>query len=38
MGHDPAWEFGRLLSLNMPDEVFLPILGDNMRGILDRRQ
>jgi predicted TIM-barrel fold metal-dependent hydrolase len=38
MGHDPAWEFGRLLSLDMPDETFLPILGDNMRGILARRR
>lgn len=38
MGHDPAWELGRLLSLDMPDETFVPILGDNMRGVLGRRR
>jgi predicted TIM-barrel fold metal-dependent hydrolase len=36
-GHDPAWEMGRLLSLDVPDETLLPILGSNMRGILARR-
>jgi uncharacterized protein len=37
-GHDPAWEMGRLLSLDVPDETLLPILGDNMRDILARRR
>ncbi|MCE5345176.1 MAG: amidohydrolase family protein [Bacteroidales bacterium] len=37
-GHSPAWEMGRLLSLNVPDETLLPILGDNMRGILSWRR
>jgi len=37
MGHHPAWEMGRLLSLDVPDETLLPILGDNMRDILARR-
>ena len=37
-GHDPAWEMGRLLSLDVPDETLLPILGDNMRSILARRR
>ena len=38
MLHDPAWEMGRLLSLDLPDETLLPILGDNMRGILAQRR
>jgi len=38
MGHHPAWEMGRLLSLDVPDEIFSPILGNNMRGILARRK
>jgi predicted TIM-barrel fold metal-dependent hydrolase len=37
-GHDPAWEMGRLLSLDVPDETLLPILGENMRSILSRRR
>jgi uncharacterized protein len=37
-GHDPAWEMGRLLSLDVPDETLLPILGGNMRSILSRRR
>ena len=36
-GHNPAFEMGRLLSLDVPDETLLPILGDNMRNILARR-
>jgi len=36
-GHDPAWEMGRLLSLDVPDETLFPILGSNMRKILARR-
>ena len=36
-GHDPVWEMGRLLSLDVPDETLLPILGSNMRSILARR-
>jgi len=38
MGHDPAWEMGRLLSLDMPEETFPPILGGNMRRILAQRR
>lgn len=34
--HDPAWELGRYLSMPLPDEVLLPGLGANMRGILSR--
>jgi predicted TIM-barrel fold metal-dependent hydrolase len=37
-GHDPVWEMGRLLSLDVPDETLLPILGSNMRGILEKRR
>ncbi len=37
-GHDPAWEMGRLLSMDVPDETLLPILGSNMRGILEKRR
>jgi uncharacterized protein len=37
-GHDPAWEMGRLLSLDVPDETLIPILGANMRRILAQRQ
>ncbi|MHB0939917.1 MAG: amidohydrolase family protein [Armatimonadota bacterium] len=36
--HDPSWELGRLLSLDVPDSTLLPILGDNMREILARRR
>lgn len=36
-GHDAAWEMGRLLSMDVPDETLLPILGSNMRGILRKR-
>jgi hypothetical protein len=38
MLHDPAWEMGRLLSIDVPDETLLPILGDNMRAILAQRR
>jgi len=38
MLHDPAWEMGRLLSINVPDEMLRPILGENMRGILAKRR
>jgi predicted TIM-barrel fold metal-dependent hydrolase len=38
MGHDPAWELGRLLSLDVPDETFHPILGETMRSLLARRR
>jgi hypothetical protein len=37
-GHDPAWEMGRLLSLDVPDETLIPILGANMRKILAQRR
>jgi predicted TIM-barrel fold metal-dependent hydrolase len=33
--HEPAWELGRLLSLNIPDSSLVPILGGNMRNILN---
>jgi hypothetical protein len=36
--HSPAWELGRLLSLDLPDETLIPILGANMRKILDGRR
>lgn len=36
--HSPAWEIGRLLSLDVPDETLLPILGSNMREILQARR
>jgi len=36
--HSPAWEIGRLLSLDVPDETLLPILGANMRKILQGRR
>jgi predicted TIM-barrel fold metal-dependent hydrolase len=36
--HSPAWEIGRLLSLDVPDETLLPILGSNMREILRARR
>jgi len=35
--HSFAWELGRFLSLNIPEEKMLPILGQNMRRILARR-
>ena len=36
--HNPVWEIGRLLSLDVSDETLLPILGDNMRSILAQRK
>lgn len=38
MAHDINWELGRLLSLNVPDTVLVPILGGNMRRILAMRR
>jgi len=35
--HSIDWELGRLLSLDVSEEVLKPILGENMRGILARR-
>ncbi len=37
MAHNMDWELGRLLSLDMPDEKLIPILGANMRAIMARR-
>ncbi len=37
LGHDMAWELGRLLSLDVPAAKLTPILGDNMRRVLGRR-
>lgn len=36
--HSPAWELGRLLSLDVTDDTLIPILGANMRKILDSRE
>ena len=36
--HDIHWELGRILSLDVSEEVLVPILGQNMRRILARRQ
>jgi uncharacterized protein len=36
--HDIHWELGRLLSLDVPEETIIPILGANMRRILARRR
>jgi predicted TIM-barrel fold metal-dependent hydrolase len=38
MAHDINWELGRLLSVDVPDEVLTPILGANMRRILAQRR
>jgi uncharacterized protein len=38
MMHDINWELGRLLSLNEPDSILLPILGGTMRRILAMRR
>jgi predicted TIM-barrel fold metal-dependent hydrolase len=38
MAHDIYWELGRLLSLDVPDEILIPILGKNMRRILAQRR
>ncbi|MEX1013967.1 MAG: amidohydrolase family protein, partial [Candidatus Paceibacterota bacterium] len=37
MFHYPAYEMGRLLSLDVPDKTLFPILGENMRKILALR-
>jgi len=38
MAHDITWELGRLLSVDVADEVLVPILGGNLRRILARRR
>ena len=38
MAHDIYWELGRLLSLDVPDNILIPILGQNMRLILATRR
>ncbi len=38
MVHDIHWELGRLLSLDVPDKVLIPILGGTMRKILARQR
>lgn len=38
MAHSIYWELGRLLSLDVPDSVIRPILGENMRRILAQRR
>ncbi len=34
--HDVAWEMGRFLSLDIPEEWMVDILGNNMQKILDK--
>ena len=36
--HDFAWELGRLLSVDLPDEKIIPILAGNMKRILRMRR
>lgn len=36
--HEIAWELGRLLSLDIPEEWITEILGNNMQRILDKTQ
>ena len=36
--HGVEWELGRALSLDIPDEHILPMLGENMRRILSMRR
>ena len=38
MAHEIYWELGRLLSLEVPDEILIQILGQNMRRILALRR
>ena len=38
MAHDIYWELGRLLSLDVPDKILIPILGQNMLRILAQRR
>jgi len=38
MVHDINWELGRLLSLDVPDKILIPILGQNMLRILAQRR
>ena len=38
MFHNPVWEIGRALSMNLPDEMLNPIMGENMRRILSLRR
>jgi len=38
MAHGIDWELGRLLSVDVPDSVIAPILGANMRRILEQRR
>lgn len=36
--HDIHWEMGRLLSMDVSEDVLTPILGQNMRRVLARRR
>lgn len=36
--HDPAWELGRLVSLDIDEKTMAKFLGGNMRAILARRK
>ncbi|MFA5204669.1 MAG: amidohydrolase family protein [Lentisphaeria bacterium] len=38
MAHDIHWELGRLLSLDVPDKILIPILGQNLRRLLAARR
>jgi predicted TIM-barrel fold metal-dependent hydrolase len=35
--HSPIWELGRLISLNVPEQTIIPILGQNMHKIMKCR-
>ena len=37
-GHSIAFELGLLLSQDLPDDTLLPVLGQNMQNILERRK
>jgi len=38
MFHSPVWELGRALSMNIPEEELVPIMGGNFRKILSLRR
>lgn len=38
VGHSVSWELGRLLSLNIPEEQLIPVLGHNMKHVLSLRK
>ena len=38
MFHNPVWELGRALSLDIPDETIIPMLGENFKRIISKRK